>query len=61
MEKHPWWIELDESTLPRWEGKAEGCKPEGGGCVRGQGRVGPMRLHRAVHNRNAAGERPSVI
>eukprot|EP00983_Pelagomonas_calceolata_P006264 207572-Pelagomonas_calceolata.AAC.3 len=54
MEKHPWFLDLDESVLPRWEGKAlDGCKAEGGGCIRGQGRVGPMRLWRAVHNQNA--------
>jgi len=55
MEKHPWWLSLDESVLPKWEGKAEGVKPDGGGCVRGQGRVGPMRLWRAVNNRSVAG------
>ncbi|KAF5839365.1 ankyrin repeat-containing domain protein [Dunaliella salina] len=54
MEKHPWFLDLDESVLPRWDRKAlEGCKPEGGGCIRGQGRVGPMRLWRAVNNRKA--------
>ncbi|KAJ9523435.1 hypothetical protein QJQ45_005338 [Haematococcus lacustris] len=36
-----------------WDGKAVGVKPDGGGSIRGQGRVGPMRLHRAAHNRNA--------
>ena len=31
-----------------------GVKEDGGGSIRGCGRVGPMAIHRAVCNRNAA-------
>ncbi|GFH07518.1 ANK_REP_REGION domain-containing protein [Haematococcus lacustris] len=53
MERTPWWSTIDASKLQPWDGKAVGVKPDGGGSIRGQGRVGPMRLHRAAHNRNA--------
>ncbi|KAL6752336.1 ankyrin repeat-containing domain protein [Haematococcus lacustris] len=53
MERTPWWSTINASKLQPWDGKAVGVKPDGGGSIRGQGRVGPMRLHRAAHNRNA--------
>lgn len=36
------------------QGKPSGVKADGGGSIRGQGRVGSMRLHRAVFNQDAA-------
>jgi hypothetical protein len=56
MERDPWWGRLPgDAPLLRWQGPA-GVKPDGGGSVRGQGRVGRMLLHRAAHNRDAEGE-----
>lgn len=54
MERTPWWSTLS-GQLPKWDGRPVGCKPDGGGSIRGQGRVGPMRLHRAAHNMDLAG------
>lgn len=54
MEKNPWWSSL-QGPLPSWDGKPVGVKRDGGGSIRGQGRIGPMRLHRAAHNKDAAG------
>ncbi|KAF8058835.1 TNNI3K [Scenedesmus sp. PABB004] len=52
MERHPWWAELDASArLPTWDGRPVGVKADGGGSVRGQGKIGAMALHRAAHNR----------
>ena len=43
--------------LPQFQSKAPlGVKADGGGNVRGQARVGNMKLWRATHNRDAAGE-----
>lgn len=58
MEAHPFWMSLEDAKLPKFDAARaarEGVKPEGGGSVRGQGRVGPMRLWRATHNCNAEG------
>jgi hypothetical protein len=49
MEKDPWWQNV-QGPFPTWKGP-KGVKPDGGGSVRGQGRVGRMLLHRAVFNR----------
>lgn len=51
MEKSPWWKSI-EGPLPTWQG-AVGVKDDGGGSIRGQGKVGDMRVHRAVCNRRA--------
>ncbi|EFJ52355.1 hypothetical protein VOLCADRAFT_86708 [Volvox carteri f. nagariensis] len=48
-----WWVSVSDASLPSWQGPV-GVKEDGGGCVRGCGRVGGMRVHRAVCNRNAA-------
>lgn len=57
MEKNPWWQNLQPAgPLPVWEGRPVGVKADGGGSVRGQGRIGGMRLHRAVCNRDAERE-----
>ncbi|GBF91700.1 hypothetical protein Rsub_04004 [Raphidocelis subcapitata] len=50
MERNPWWQALS-GPFPVWKGP-KGVKPDGGGNVRGQGRVGRMLLHRAVFNRD---------
>lgn len=42
-------------TISRWEGP-KGVKADGGGSIRGQGRIGKMLLHHAASNREAAGE-----
>ena len=34
---------------------AQGCKPDGGGSHRGQGKVGAMEVHRAVYRKDADG------
>ncbi len=51
-----WWAGL-ENTGPHasWKGPV-GVKEDGGGSIRGCGRIGSMRLHRAVCNRNAERE-----
>lgn len=53
MEKNPWWRNVS-GPFPKWEGPV-GCKADGGGCHRGRGKVGEMRVHRAVHNKDIAG------
>ena len=53
MEKNPWWRNVS-GPFPKWEGPV-GCKADGGGCHRGRGKVGEMRVHRAVHNKDVAG------
>jgi hypothetical protein len=54
MERTPWWSKLDANQLTQWDGVPLGIKADGGGNVRGQGRVGNMRIWRATHNKNAA-------
>jgi hypothetical protein len=53
MERTPWWSKLDRSALREWDGVARGVKADGGGNIRGQGRLGRMEMWRAVHNRDA--------
>lgn len=53
MERNPWWQNVGEGPFPTWRGPV-GVKADGGGSIRGQGRVGAMRIHRAVCNRDAA-------
>lgn len=55
MERNPWWMTLDGQRLVQWTGPA-GVKADGGGSIRGQGRVGSMKIHRAVHNKRLEGE-----
>lgn len=55
MERSPWWMNIDSSNLPNWKGPV-GVKADGGGNIRGQGRVGSMRMHRAVHNKRLDGK-----
>jgi hypothetical protein len=55
MERNPWWMTLDGQRLVQWSGPA-GVKADGGGSIRGQGRVGSMKIHRAVHNKRLEGE-----
>lgn len=55
MERSPWWMNIDSSNLPNWKGPV-GVKADGGGNIRGQGRVGGMRMHRAVHNKRLDGK-----
>ena len=50
MEKDPWYSKLS-GPFQEWEG-AIGVKADGGGCTRGRGLVGEMKIHRAVNNRN---------
>eukprot|EP00877_Chromochloris_zofingiensis_P009397 jgi/Chrzof1/4710/Cz14g23200.t1 len=50
MEKNPWWQNV-QGPFPRWTGPV-GIKADGGGSIRGCGRVGKMLVHRAVCNRN---------
>ncbi len=54
MEKNPWWTSV-QGPFPSWKGPV-GIKEDGGGSIRGQGRVGEMRLHRAVCLRDKEGE-----
>lgn len=54
MERSPWWMNIDSSNLPQWSGPV-GVKADGGGSIRGQGRVGSMRIHRATHNKRLDG------
>ena len=56
MEKSPWYKNVD-GPFPEWEG-ATGVKADGGGCTRGQGKVGGMDVHRAVFNQDAEGAGP---
>lgn len=53
MERDPWWKNVT-GPFPDWSGPV-GCKEDGGGCHRASGWVGKMVVHRAVHNRDAAG------
>lgn len=53
MEKNPWWQNV-AGPFPAWRGP-KGVKADGGGSVRGQGRVGRMLLHHAVFNRDKDG------
>jgi hypothetical protein len=53
MERNPWWQSLS-GPFPVWKGP-KGAKPDGGGNVRGQGRVGRMLIHRAVFRRDSDG------
>jgi hypothetical protein len=55
MERNPWWQNIDSNNLTSWSGPV-GIKADGGGSIRGQGRVGPMKVHRAVHNKKLDGE-----
>uniref|UniRef100_A0A383VJ57 Uncharacterized protein n=1 Tax=Tetradesmus obliquus TaxID=3088 RepID=A0A383VJ57_TETOB len=49
MERNPWWQNVAGDS-GAWPGPV-GVKPDGGGSIRGQGRVGSMKLHRACHNK----------
>jgi hypothetical protein len=53
-------MNIDSNNLPSWSGPV-GVKSDGGGSIRGQGRVGSMRMHRAVHNKRLDGEWLSVF
>ena len=55
VEANPWYKNLptDRGELPDSYG-CVGVKADGGGCMAGRGRVGPMRLHRACNNRDLA-------
>jgi len=55
MERSLWWMNIDTTNLPTWSGPV-GIKADGGGSIRGQGRVGSMRIHRAVHNKRLDGK-----
>ena len=55
METNPWWKPLVGQSLPSWNGPV-GVKPDGGGSIRGCGRIGSMQLHRAACNRDASRE-----
>lgn len=53
MEKNPWYKNVEGPFL-QWKGPI-GVKEDGGGCTRGQGRVGNMVIHRATFNKNKEG------
>lgn len=53
MEKNPWYKNVEGPFL-QWAGPV-GVKEDGGGCTRGQGKVGKMIVHRAVCNRDKDG------
>jgi hypothetical protein len=53
MEKNPWYKNVQGPFL-QWQGPV-GVKEDGGGCTRGQGRVGNMVVHRAACNRDKEG------
>lgn len=53
MEKNPWYKNVEGPFL-QWKGPI-GVKEDGGGCTRGQGRVGNMIIHRAAFNKNTEG------
>ena len=59
MERDPWWKNVT-GPFPDW-GCPVGCKEDGGGCHRASGWVGKMVVHRAVHNRDAAGALASLL
>lgn len=52
MERNPWWAPLAGKELASWDGPV-GIKADGGGSIRGCGRVGSMLLHKAACNRDA--------
>lgn len=54
MERNPWWQNVAGDSGV-WKGPV-GVKPDGGGSIRGQGRVGDMKIHRAVHNKRLHGK-----
>jgi hypothetical protein len=54
MEKNPWYKNVEGPYL-HWQGPV-GIKEDGGGCTRGQGKVGNMVIHRATFNKNKEGE-----
>lgn len=54
MEKNPWYKNVEGPYL-QWQGPV-GIKEDGGGCTRGQGKVGNMVVHRAAFNKNKEGE-----
>ena len=51
VERNPWYSRV-HGPFPESYG-CVGVKPDGGGSMAGRGLVGPMRLHRAVFNRDA--------
>lgn len=53
MQKDPWYKNVSGPFL-QWQGPV-GIKADGGGCTRGQGRVGGMAVHRAAFNRDKDG------
>lgn len=55
MERSPWWMNLAHTNLPTWSGPV-GVKADGGGSIRGQGRIGPRKIFNAVHNRRLEGK-----
>ena len=58
MEKNPWWTRI-EGPFDTWSGPV-GVKEDGGGSIRGRGRVGAMRVHRAVCNHDVEAIREAV-
>ena len=70
MERDPWFSEKNcTGPFPVWKGGAGGetsppplgCKADGGGCHRAQGKVGGMVLHRAACNRDMKGDLVSLF
>ena len=60
VEANPWWKNLPAGReLPACYG-SQGVKADGGGCMAGRGRVGPMRLHRAANLCDAAALRAAL-
>ena len=55
MEKNPWYKNVQGPFL-QWQGPV-GIKEDGGGCTRGQGKVGGMAIHRAAFNRDKEGNK----
>eukprot|EP00798_Chlamydomonas_sp_ICE-L_P028998 gene28998-32191_t len=54
MERNPWFKNVS-GPFPAWAPNPKGStgvKKDGGGSIRGCGRVGPMLIHRAVCNRD---------
>ena len=54
-EPTPWYAALS-GPFPAWSGPS-GVKADGGGCTRGRGTVGAMRMHRACAAKDEAGLR----
>lgn len=52
MERNPWWQQI-QGPFPTWDGKPVGIKADGGGSIRGHGRIGNMRIWQAAHARDA--------